>query len=104
MNTLDEIRERGKRLTKRQLQVLQIMLDNKHDDYEGWIFYERGEAWIGDTKIAPRTVYALLRTCAISLIQGDNLRSRLIEHYRINETGENILKAKGGFGRRRCFE
>ena len=89
MNTLQEIHERGKRLTKRQLKVLCIMADNEDDDYEGTIAYERGEAYIGDTRIAARTVFALIRARAISEIQ---YGGKLVEYYRINETGKNILK------------
>lgn len=89
MKMLEEIHERGRRLTKRQLEVLSIMADNEHDDHEGVIAYERGNAYIGDTRIAARTVFALIRACAISPIQDGGVD---FEHYQINETGTNILK------------
>lgn len=103
MNVLAEIKEWGKHLTKRQLEVLQIMADNEHDDYEGAIIYDCAcrrrrcrKVYIGDTCIAVRTIFALLRACAISKSQWE---SHDIEYYYINETGKNILKAKrGGVG------
>ena len=90
MKMLEEIHKRGRQLTKRQLEVLRIMSDNEHDPHEGIIVYERGDAYIGDTRIAARTVFALLRACAISELYDGGIH---VEHYRINETGKNILKA-----------
>lgn len=73
-------------LTKRQREILQQMADHPHDE-EGEIAYDRGEAWIGETKIASRTVFALIRMMAISAAWG----GEIIEYYTINETGHRIL-------------
>jgi len=81
----------GASLTHRQLEVLKIMADNEEDDYEGTIAYECGTAYIGDTRIAARTVFALIRACAIS--ETFSCGGKLVEHYSINETGKEILKA-----------
>lgn len=89
VDALTLIRRLGASLTRRQLEVLQIMADNEHDDYEGTIIYERGVAYIGGTRIARRTVFALLRACAISPIF--DYVDKSVEYYSINETGENIL-------------
>lgn len=83
------IRHYGKYLTYRQLEVLQIMADNAHDDYNGTIIYEGGVAYIGDVRIAARTVFALIRACVISGIF--DYVGQTVDHYRISETGKNIL-------------
>lgn len=73
-------------LTKRQRGILQAMADDENCD----IAYERGTAYVGDTRIAARTVFALMRMCAISL-DGDS-RIGQFERYRINETGLQLLQ------------
>lgn len=73
-------------LTKRQREVLQMLADDEDCD----IAYERGDAWCGDVKIAARTVFALIRMCAISL-DGDS-RVGQFERYHINETGRRLLE------------
>lgn len=74
-------------LTKRQRAVLEIMAAHPDDD-EGELVYERGQGWLGDDRIAPRTVFALLRHMAISHRGGD---VGGVERYRINETGRELL-------------
>ena len=74
-------------LTKRQIEILEIMYNNENTD-DGEIVYEKGTGYLGLERIAPRTIFALLRLCCISLDQYPGN----IERYHINETGENFLK------------
>lgn len=74
-------------LTKRQIEILQIMHYNK-DTEDGEIVYDKGVGYIGLEKIAPRTIFALLRLCCISL---DQIGCSM-EYYRINGTGEDFLR------------
>jgi hypothetical protein len=60
------------------------------DDDEGELVYERGSAYLGDVPVAPRTVFALIRLCAISEQPFGPIGS--VERYRINETGREILE------------
>ena len=73
-------------LTKRQIEILKIMYDNEDTD-DGEIIYEKGIGYLGLERIAPRTIFALLRLCCISLDQ----YSGNIERYHINGTGEEFL-------------
>jgi hypothetical protein len=73
-------------LTKRQGAVLQMMVDDDGCD----LVYERGVAYVGDTRIAPRTVFALVRMCAISLDSYSQVGQ--FERYHINETGISLLE------------
>ncbi len=74
-------------LTKRQIEILKIMYDNEDTD-DGEIVYDKGIGYLGLKRIAPRTIFALLRVCCISLDQfGGGM-----EHYHINGTGEDFLK------------
>ena len=59
-------------------------------DEAGELVYERGVAFIGDERIAARTVFALLRACAISLDGGE---IGGVERYCINETGRAAAQA-----------
>lgn len=79
-------------LTKRQREVLTIMRDNRHTD-DGELVYERGRGYLGLEPVAPRTLYALLRLCAIDLDTPQNDIGRGVERYTINETGEALLTA-----------
>ena len=85
---LEIIRLYGRLLTKRQLEVLRIMAAHPDDD-EGELVYERGRGYLGDDPVAPRTLTALLRACAISL---DSLSGQ-VERYHINETGRALVAA-----------
>jgi hypothetical protein len=60
------------------------------DDDEGELVYERGVGYLGLSPVAGRTVFALLRLCAISLETGSVIGE--CERYRINETGEAYLR------------
>ena len=71
-------------LTKRQLEVLRIMRDRDEE-----LVYEQGEGWVDDEKIAPRTFFALLRSCAISCVEIGQVGR--LERYRLNSTGRSYL-------------
>ncbi len=76
-------------LTKRQREVLQVMAADADGD-DGELVYERGEGgWLGLDRVAPRTVFALLRACAISL--DGSYGQAGVERYRINETGRQLI-------------
>jgi hypothetical protein len=75
-------------LTKRQLEILKIMRDNA-DNEDGEIIYERGLGYIGLERIAPRTLFGLLRLAAIS---ADSFQSGDVERYHINGTGKQLLR------------
>lgn len=74
-------------LTRRQHEILCTMAAHPDDD-EGELVYERGKGFLGDDPVAARTVFALLRLCAISL-EGGEVGG--FERYRINETGLGLL-------------
>ena len=61
------------------------------DGDDGELVYECGEGWLGLDRVAPRTVFALLRACAISLDIGGVGGDGCLERYRINETGRALL-------------
>ena len=73
-------------LTKRQREVLLMMDEDEDCD----IAYERGTAFVGNTPIAARTVFALIRHCAISL--DEDSRVGRFERYRINGTGRWLCR------------
>lgn len=72
-------------LTKRQREILTIMRDQDEE-----LVYERGVGYIFESPVAARTVFALLRLCAISL-QSDSEPGGF-ERYRINGTGRKLLE------------
>lgn len=74
-------------LTRRQIEVLKIMVENE-DNENGEIVYEKGVGYIGLEKISSRTLFALLRCCCISQ---DSYNSGC-EHYYINSTGKEWLQ------------
>jgi len=77
-------------LTKRQLELLAIMRDADEE-----LVYERGTGWVGDTRVSARTLFALLRACAISLDQYSAQPGEGLERYTLNETGRNLLSEAG---------
>ena len=83
-------------LTKRQREVLEIM-DKLVDDEAGELVYERGRGYIGLEPVAGRTVFALLRLCAIGLEDGSEVGR--FERYTINETGRKLLAGDASDGR-----
>ena len=83
------IRAFGRALTRRQHEVLRTMAERQAadpGDDEAELVRECCDAWLGDERVASRTVDALLRACAIS-----DTGTGGIERYRINETGREIL-------------
>ena len=82
-------KEHARLLTPRQVEILTIMAAHPHDD-EGELVYERGVAFLDLDRVAARTVFALLRLCAISNEDGDG-KVGGFERYRINETGRALL-------------
>lgn len=88
------IRAFGDILTCRQLDVLAEMRAREEadpGDDAAELVRECCDAYLDDTRIASRTVDALLRACAIS----DESSGLPVERYRINETGRAILKRAG---------
>lgn len=77
-------------LTKRQVEVLRTMR-RFGDSEKAELVYEQGAGcgWLGLDRVAPRTVYALLRLCAIS---GDSFSDGKVARYIINETGLGLLR------------
>jgi hypothetical protein len=72
-----------KSLTPRQITVLRLVAAGRD------LVCESGSAYVGTERTAPRTIYALLRVCAISLEDGGK---GSFERYRINGTGKEILR------------
>lgn len=86
------IRAFGRALTRRQREVLRIMAEREAADpggEEAELVRECCDAYLGDERVASRTVDALLRACAIS-----DTSTGGIERYRVNETGRQILAQK----------
>lgn len=82
-------------LTRRQRQVLQFLADNEREE-DGEIVYDSGEVWLGDDRLAHRTLTALIRMMALrNPWPGPNC----LERWRINGTGRKILAAAKGGGR-----
>jgi hypothetical protein len=69
-------------LTKRQREILTIMRDKDEE-----LVYEHGRGYIEYSPISPRTVFALLRLCAI---QQDCVES-MSAYYYITGTGLKLL-------------
>ena len=81
------IEEFGRNLSQRQLEVLQAMAAHE-GTAEGELVYEHGVGYRGDLdRVSGRTVFALLRACAIKLVRGEPGE---FEVYVINETGRAI--------------
>lgn len=89
---LARIKANGAMLTRRQREILGLMAAHPDDD-EGELVYEKGDCWLSLERVAPRTLFALLRACAISLNGGD---VGGVERYRINETGHALIKPATG--------
>jgi hypothetical protein len=58
-------------------------------DEDEELVYERGLGYVGNESISGRTLFALLRACAISEELGSEVGA--FERYSINETGHNYL-------------
>ena len=75
-------------LTRRQLEVLRLMAQHRETE-EGELIYQSGRGYVGDSPVSGRTVFQLLRACAISK---DQFSDRACERYHINGTGLQILE------------
>jgi hypothetical protein len=75
-------------LTKREREILTTMRDKKNDE-DGYIAQDGLCVYLGNERIAARTVNRLLRLCAIS---PDSFgKDRETRYYHINGTGEKLL-------------
>lgn len=79
-----------KLLTERQRNILSRMLEYADNDYEGVLVYERGKAYLGDDRVASRTVFHLIRLGAISKTSDSQIGR--FERYTINGTGRRLLR------------
>lgn len=84
---MDQLQKYQLPLTKRQRQILTRMRGSR-DNAGGELVYEAGVGYLGLERISSRTVFALLRLCAIRSTGGDCGR---FERYVINETGLALL-------------
>ena len=78
-------------LSLQQRSILLKMRDCDGTD-DGELVYEHGVGYLGLDRVGGRTVFALLRFCAISLEPFSKIGE--VERYRINETGRKLLEAK----------
>lgn len=75
-------------LTKRQRDILTKMRNKKHCE-DGYIAQDGLVAYLGDERIAARTIFRFLLLCAISTDSfGKDGETR---YYHINGTGEKLL-------------
>lgn len=79
-------------LTKREVEILTRMRDAPEDADEAELVLDGRVAWLGVEHVAPRTVFKLLRLCAISADQFN--KSGGVERFTINETGRGLLEGK----------
>ena len=84
-------------VTRRMVELLRIMRDRtdaKAGDGDAELVYdyarEKKLAYLGLEPVAPRTVFGMLRACAITS-NSDN-KAEGPQYYRITETGRQILK------------
>jgi hypothetical protein len=81
-------------LTKREAEILTRMRDAPEGDDDGELVYDGGRtAWLGLDHVAPRTLFKLLRLCAISADQF-NKGGGGAERFTINDTGRALLDGK----------
>ena len=78
-------------LSLRQREIL-AQMHKQADSDDGELVYERGVGYLGLDRVGGRTVFALLRFCAISLEPYSEIGE--VERYRINETGRKLLETK----------
>ena len=73
-------------LTKRQIDVLRIMAAQNEE-----LVYEHGQGYVGNSPVSSRTVFALLRVCAIRHDPcSASPESGGLEIYTINEVGRKL--------------
>ncbi len=73
-------------ITRRQREILTAMAESEaREDFEdAEIACDRGVCFLGDTRVAKRTVFALLRLC---LVRDETEGTGHLERYTINEHG-----------------
>ncbi len=76
-------------ITRRQREILTAMAEseNREDFEDAEIVCDRGLCYLGDTQIAKRTVFQLLRLC---LIRDETEGTGHLERYTINEHGRRL--------------
>lgn len=79
-------------ITRRQRQVLQYLADNEREE-DGEIVYDSGQVWLGDDRLAHRTLTTLLQMMAL---RNPWPGANSLERWRINGTGKKILAAVKG--------
>jgi hypothetical protein len=72
-------------MTTRQYTILRKMREEGEE-----LVYERGQGYVGLTKVSSQFVFRLLRLCAIRLDQSSSVGK--FERYTISETGLELLK------------
>lgn len=75
-------------MTPRQREVLVRMRDSE----DGELVYSKGQCWIGYERVAPRTLFALLRMIAVSMDKCSKVGE--CERYHINEIGRELIDAE----------
>jgi len=60
-------------------------------DEEEEMVVEGREVWVGDEQTNTKVLYGLLKLCFIS---EDSFSSEKVQHYNINNSGENFLTGK----------
>lgn len=88
-------------LSPRQREILRLM-EERGDDEDGELVYERGRGFLGDDPVAARTVFRLVRLMAVSLATDSRVGE--FERYRINETGRRLWRKRASRRPPRRFE
>lgn len=73
-------------MTRRQAEVLAWLKAFPNDE----LVYERGTGYVGLQRVSGRTVFALIRSMYLRQCHDTNIGK--VEHYQINETGEDALR------------
>jgi hypothetical protein len=90
MSQLATPRTMSQLLTPRAAEILRRMRDATEGTDDTELVYAQGAGgFIGSEPVARRTVFRLIRLCAVSL---DSKAGEGLEHYSINETGRAILE------------
>ena len=81
-----------------QRRALEALAREPDDDFDGEMVMCRGEAWIGNERISPRTVYGLLRLLLVRDASiGDDM-----QRYVISGTGRDLLAGRFTVGELRA--
>jgi hypothetical protein len=79
-------------ITKRQREILSIMVDHQEEEEGELVRSTPGGWWLGETPIAARTGFWLLRNL---LITEDTYSDEKMQRYTANEYAERALKEPG---------